>query len=147
MLRRLLLRRLAEAQPVGDEKLTADDEENDDAAENVGKRLVEPERGRDLARAAVEEHEQEAREDHTDGVELCQPRDHDGREALAAGDGGRDRVVGAGHEQHACNAAQRAGQGHRAHIDARDADTGVACGILRVADDGDLIAVLAVVEV
>ena len=59
MLRRLLLRRLAEAQPVGDEKLTADDEENDDAAENVGKRLVEPERGRDLARAAVEEHKRQ----------------------------------------------------------------------------------------
>ena len=56
-------------------------------------------------------------------------------------------VPAAGHELHARDAAQRAGQQHRAHDDLADLDADVAGGALALADDGDLIAVLAVLEV
>ena len=134
-------------QLVTDEELAADDEEEDDAGEDIAEGLVEAEVCGDLARAAAEEDQQEARQDHPDGVELGQPGDHDGGEAAAVYDGGGKGVVGAADQQQARQAAERAGEQHRADDDAVDLDADVARGALALADDGDLIAVLGVVEV
>jgi len=59
--------------------------------------------------------------------------------------GERGRAGGDGEE--AREAADRAGQGHRADVGVVDADARVARGVLGVADDGDLIAVLGVAQI
>ena len=56
-------------------------------------------------------------------------------------------VVGAGHEQEAREAAERAGYEHGAHYDALDLYADVAGRALALADDAYLIAVLGVLEV
>ena len=56
-------------------------------------------------------------------------------------------MVGACREQKSHQTADRAGEHHRADDHALDLDAGVARGALAFADDGDFIAVLAVVEV
>ena len=132
---------------VGDEEFAADDEEQDDARQDIGEGVVQAEHAGDLARAAAQNHDKKAREDHHDGVELGHPGDHDRGEAASADDGGRERMIGAGGEHQAHQAADRAGEHHRAHDDALDLDAGIARGALALADDGDLIAVLAVIEV
>ena len=57
------------------------------------------------------------------------------------------RVVRTGGEQQADEAADRAGEDHGAHDDALDLDARIARGALAFADNGDLIAVLAVIEI
>ena len=78
----LLSGALAEVDLIGDKELRSDNEEENDAGENFGERLIQTERCGDLARAAAEEHEQEARKDHPDGVEFGEPRDHNGGKAI-----------------------------------------------------------------
>ena len=51
------------------------------------------------------------------------------------------------HGQEAGKAADRAGNGHSAHIDAVYADACITGSVLRVADDGDLIALLGVAQI
>ena len=69
----ILLCSLAEADLIADKELTADDEEQDDAGEYIGEGLVEGKLRCDLARAAIEQDKQEAREYHDDRVKLCKP--------------------------------------------------------------------------
>ena len=109
--------------------------------------MVQAEHAGDLARAAAQNHDKKAREDHHDGVELGHPGDHDRCEAASADDGGGQRVVRTGGEQQADEAADRAGEDHRAHDDALDLDARIARGALALTDNGDLIAVLAVIEI
>ena len=142
-----LLLALAQADLVADEKLAADDEEEDDARQDIGEGVVQAEHAGDLARAAAQNHDKKAREDHHDGVELGHPGDHDRCEAASADDGGGQRVVRTGGEQQADEAADRAGEDHRAHDDALDLDARIARGALALTDNGDLIAVLAVIEI
>ena len=81
------------------------------------------------------------------GLNLASQADHDGGEAAVGGERGGYRVVGAGHEQEAGEAAERAGDDHGAHNDALDLYADVAGRALALADDGYLIAVLGVLEV
>ena len=90
---------------------------------------------------------QERDQRHVEGVEFCQPRDDDGREAAPVGGRRGDGLILAGHDQEAAQAADRAGEDHRAHDDALDLDARIARGALALTDNGDLIAVLAVIEI
>ena len=56
-------------------------------------------------------------------------------------------MVGAADEQKSGDAAERAGEEHRAHDNLLDVDAYVARGVFALADDGELIAVLAVFEI
>ena len=108
-MRRILLCRPAEMDPVGDKELAADDEEQDDARQDVREGLVQLEGLRDLPGAPAQEGEQEAGQDHPDRVEFRQPGDHDRREAVAARKGRRQRVVRAADQQEARDAAIQQG--------------------------------------
>ena len=144
---RLLLSGRTELDLVVDEELAADDEEQDDARQDIGEGAVQAEGRGDLAGAAAEDHQQQGHEDHDNGVELGHPGHHDGGEAPAVHDGGGHGVVGAGGQQQADQAAQGAGQGHGPDDDPVHLDAGIAGGAAAFAHHGDLIAVLAVVQI
>ena len=144
---RLLLSGSTELDLIVDEELTADDEEQDDARQYIGEGAVQTEGRGNLACAAVEHHQQQGHEDHDNGVEFRHPGHHNGGEAAAVHDGGGHGVVGAGGQQQTDQAAQCAGQGHGPDNDPVHLDTGIAGGAAALAHHGDLIALLAVVQI
>ena len=143
----LLLFRLAEVDLIVDKELASDDEDQDDTRQNVRERMVQHKPRRDLAGTAAEQHKQEARKDHEDRVELRKPRDHNRRKAAAVDQRCCERMIRAADEQQSGNAAQSAGKQHRANDDAVNIDTDIASRALALADDRDLISVLAVFKV
>ena len=132
---------------VVDEELTAQNEEQDDAGDDVGGVLVQRVRRRDLRRTALEENQQERDERHIEGVELGQPCDNNGREAAPVGGRRGDGLILAGHDQEAAQAADRAGDQHRAHRNAADVDARIPRGVLALADNADLIALLGEAQI
>ena len=95
---------------VVDEELTAEDEEEDDAGDDVGSVLVQRVGGRNLRRAALQEHEQEGDQRHIEGVELCQPGHDDSREAAPIGGGRGNRLILARDDEEAAQAADGTGR-------------------------------------
>ena len=147
MARFLLLRGMAEADPVIDKELAPDDKEQDDARQDIREGLVQPEFGGDIPGTLVQEHQQEGGQDHPDRIELGHPRDHDRRETAAAGDRCRKRMVCSAHQQQACQAAQRAGKEHGPDNDFFHLDADIAGCPHALTDDGDLISLLGIVHV
>ena len=129
------------------EELAADDEEEDYTGEYIRERRVEHELCRDLGGASLHEHQKERREHHSERVELCEPGYHDRGKASAADEVGVDGVRAARDEKQAGYSADGARDYHCADYHLFDVDADVARGVFAFADNGDLIAVLAVFEV
>ena len=90
----------AEANPVEDQDVRAQEEEQQDALEDIGDGAGQAEI--DLGRLAAEigEGEQQSGEEHADRMQPAEEGDDDGGEAVAGGDLGRELAHGPGdHEE------------------------------------------------
>lgn len=137
----------AELHAIVSEEFAAEDEEEDDAGQDLGEIVVELEDRRHLLARQLHEAIERGEDDHEERVGVRQPRDDDRGEAAAAGGVFRQRAGDGRDGEEAREAADTTRDRHGAHIDNGDADTGIARGVLRIADDGDLIAVLRVAQV
>ncbi len=82
-----------------DEKLAADDKEQDDTGKDLGKIAVEPEFGGDLIGTACQKYQKQRGKDHGKGIELGKPRNHDGGKAAPVNKVGIDGMGGAADQQ------------------------------------------------
>ena len=94
-------------------ELATNQEQNNHTGSDIGVRAVQEETVSHLGSAGLQECDQTSHTGHNKGIELTQPGDHNGGEALAAHGVGVDGVVNTGNQQHTGNAAQRAGDHHR----------------------------------
>ena len=133
--------------PIIKEEFAADDEEEDDAGGDVRDVAREAESLCDLAGALLQEFDQEARQDHHEGIELREPGDQHGGKAVAACQRAGNGVCTACHQQEAGEAGKAAGERGGTDNDLSDIDADVAGGILALTHDGDLIAVFAVLKI
>ena len=131
-----------EIQLVADEEFAANDEEQDNACEDIAKGVVQGVDGGNLTGPPVQEDQQEAGEDHGEGVKLGKPGHHNGGEAPVVGNGGGNGVVRAADQQKPRQTADRAGEHHGPHYDLAHLDAHIAGGALAFANHSDLIALL-----
>ena len=133
---------------VGDEELAADDEEQDDAGQNIGEGVVQARRRwRSRWRRGPWITSSREAEIMMKGLNL------DIQETMTAVKPRPSTMVVVrvwstpAVSMKAHQAAQRAGEHHGADDDAIHLDAGVAGGALALAHNGDLVAVLAVLEI
>ena len=92
-----------------DEKLAANDKEQNQTGKDVAEGTVQTKLRDDLAGSAAEKDQQEAGQNHPDGIELGQPGDHNGCESAPVHDRGSQRVIGTTDQQKPGETTHRTG--------------------------------------
>ena len=98
----------AEMDLIINEEFAADNEEQEDTHNHIRQRAGNIKVLADLGRALVQQLNQCCRQDHRQWVKFPQPADHDRCESFSSYRLCSDRVIQAGSDQIACQAAQRA---------------------------------------
>ncbi len=132
---------------VGNEELTADDKEQDNTCQNIGVGMIQSKIGRDLTGTAIHENDQEAGEHHGQRIELGHPGYQYSGKSLSTCNGGGHSMVDAAYQKQGLPVRTE----HRTKHGTDDylfyLDTHIFCGIFAFTHNGDLISLLAVVEI
>ena len=109
--------------------------------------MIQSKIGRDLTGTTIHENDQEAGEHHGQRIELGHPGYQYSSKSLSTCNGGGNSMVDTAYQKQTYQSAQRTGQKHSTDDYLFYLDTHIFCGIFTLTHNGDLISLLAIVEI